>query len=58
VGIQFEWDPNKALENLQKHRVAFEEAAAVFRDNWSMTVPDPDHSTAEERNLLMRLCDS
>ncbi|NIV39091.1 MAG: BrnT family toxin, partial [Anaerolineae bacterium] len=34
--MQFEWDPNKALENLQKHKVAFEEAATVFGDHLSM----------------------
>jgi uncharacterized DUF497 family protein len=53
VSIQFEWDPNKAFENLQKHRVTFEEAATVFRDSLSMTVPDPDHSTEEDRFITV-----
>jgi len=49
VAIVFEWDPNKASANYQKHGVRFEEAATVFRDDFSVTVPDPDHSTDEER---------
>jgi uncharacterized DUF497 family protein len=49
VGIDFEWDPNKAARNVQKHGVTFEEAATVFRDDLSVTVPDPDHPIGEER---------
>jgi len=29
--------------------VSFEEAATVFGDQWSLTVPDPAHSEGEER---------
>jgi uncharacterized protein len=49
VAIVFEWDPNKAASNARKHGVTFEEAATVFRDRLSVTVPDPGHSLAEER---------
>jgi uncharacterized DUF497 family protein len=49
VGVDFEWDPNKAARNLRKHGVTFEEAATVFRDVLSITVPDPDRSMEEER---------
>jgi uncharacterized DUF497 family protein len=44
VSIKFEWDPSKAAQNIRKHKVSFEEAATVFRDTLSITVPDPDHS--------------
>ena len=47
--MRFEWDPEKASENLSKHGVSFEEAATVFRDPLSATGPDPDHSAGEER---------
>ena len=47
--MRFEWDPEKAAENLAKHGVAFEEAATVFRDTLSATGSDPDHSFDEER---------
>jgi uncharacterized DUF497 family protein len=32
MDYNFEWDPSKARINLEKHGVAFEEAATVFRD--------------------------
>ena len=47
--MQFEWDPAKAAENLERHGVSFEEAATIFRDTLSVTGPDPDHSVGEER---------
>lgn len=55
MSIQFEWDPSKASQNLQRHGVAFGEAATVFRDNLSITVPDPDHSTEEDRFITVGL---
>ena len=53
MGIDFEWDPNKAARNVRKHGVTFENAATVFQDDLSITVPDPDHSTAEERFITV-----
>lgn len=55
MGIDFEWDSNKAAQNLRKHGVTFEEAATVFRDDLSITVPDPDHSVEEERFITAGL---
>ena len=48
----FEWDPEKARENEQKHGVTFLEASEVFDDDHSSTVRDPDHSADEERYLI------
>ena len=48
----FEWDPEKARENEQKHGVSFAEASQVFDDDHSSTVQDPDHSVAEARYLI------
>jgi len=31
-GVEFEWEENKAWSNVEKHGVAFEEAAEVFFD--------------------------
>ena len=45
----FEWDPEKARSNLEKHGVSFEVAATVFGDPLSLTVADPDHSDEEDR---------
>ena len=45
----YEWDEDKAKENLRKHKVDFKEAETVFDDPLSITVSDPDHSEEEER---------
>ena len=55
MSIRFEWDPNKAAKNLQKHRVSFEEAATVFIDTLSITVADPDHSAERDRYITFGL---
>lgn len=49
----FEWDPEKAKENWQKHGIRFEQAATVFRDPRAMTIYDNEHSLAEERWITM-----
>ena len=53
----FEWNSEKAKRNIAKHKVTFEEAATAFRDTFSLTLSDPDHSEAEERLLLIGLSD-
>jgi uncharacterized DUF497 family protein len=49
--LRFEWNRTKAVENLRKHNVSFQEAATVFRDKLSATGRDPDHSVDEERYI-------
>ena len=49
----FEWDENKALANIKKHGVSFEEARAVFYDDYAVLFHDPDHSEAEDRFLII-----
>jgi len=51
--MRFEWDPKKAKRNLEKHDVAFEEAATAFADPQSLTDFDPDHSEDEDRFVLL-----
>ena len=51
--MKFTWDPTKAEENLKKHGVDFREAATVFDDPLSTTFPDADHSTGEQRFLIV-----
>jgi uncharacterized protein len=51
--VEFEWDPNKAESNLKHHGVSFHEAATVFDDPLSITVPDPDHALDEERYVIV-----
>jgi len=49
----FEWDPNKAKQNLIKHGVSFEEASTLFDDPLSSTIADPLHSENEERFIIV-----
>jgi uncharacterized DUF497 family protein len=49
--LTFEWDEEKAKENLKKHRVSFQEAKTVFNDPFLWTFPDPEHSDIEERYI-------
>jgi len=49
MGLEFEWDRQKAQSNLKKHKVSFEEAATIFGDPFSITISDPMHSAGESR---------
>jgi uncharacterized protein len=49
----FDWDTNKAVKNLSKHQVSFDEAKTVFEDPLYIDFYDPDHSEAEERYLIV-----
>jgi hypothetical protein len=40
----FSWDAAKALRNLRKHGVSFEEAATVFADPKALDWADTEHS--------------
>ena len=51
--IDFEWDINKAIHNLSKHGISFEEASTVFDDEYAILFSDPDHSDEEQRFLLI-----
>jgi uncharacterized protein len=45
----FDWDPAKALSNLRKHGVSFDQAATVFLDALALTVYDATSSQEDER---------
>ncbi len=53
--LRFEWDPAKAAANRRKHGVGFEEAQTVFSDEYALLLEDPEHSTAEDRFILLGL---
>jgi uncharacterized DUF497 family protein len=55
MNTEFEWEPEKAESNSQKHGVSFAEAATVFFDPLSITVPDPLHSVTENRFVITAL---
>jgi uncharacterized protein len=51
--IEFERDSAKAKANHKKHGVSFEEAQSVFYDEFAVQFFDNDHSSDEERFLLL-----
>jgi uncharacterized DUF497 family protein len=51
--LTFEWDTQKAISNLKKHGVSFEEASTVFQDILSLTIDDPLYSMEEDRMVLI-----
>jgi uncharacterized protein len=53
VPLAFEWDAAKAEANARKHGVTFEEAATVFGNPLARIFPDPDHSSTQERELII-----
>lgn len=48
----FDWDLEKARENLRKHGVSFEEAATVFGDDDAIIEDDVEHSEEEDRFII------
>ena len=51
--IRFQWDPNKNQANIKKHKISFEEAKSVFFDENARVIPDTEHSTNEERFIIL-----
>jgi uncharacterized protein len=49
--MDFEWDPEKAAKNLEKHWVDFAEASTFFGDPLELAIADPMHSVDELRFL-------
>lgn len=51
--IRFEWDEAKAKANGRKHGVSFEEAKSVFFDDYARQFYDEDHSSKEDRFIML-----
>lgn len=51
--MEFEWDKNKAIENLSRHSILFDEAKTVFQDPFYVVFDDPDHSFEEDRCIAI-----
>ncbi len=50
---RYDWDPEKARENLAKHGVSFEEAQTVPDGQLARWFPDRAHSDHEERSWVI-----
>ena len=53
--MDFEWNPEKAKINAEKHFVDFDEARTIFDDPLFITFLDEEHSTEEERYITIGL---
>ena len=53
--ITFEWDENKNEIKKKKHKISFEEAKTVFYDEEALLIEDPEHSSEEERFIILGL---
>ena len=51
--IKFESDEPKAVANLKKHHVSFEEAKSIFFDEFGIQFFDEGHSSGEDRFLML-----
>ena len=51
--LSFEWDPQRALINQQKHNIAFEEAQTIFEDPLAVIFEDKKHSKHELREIVV-----
>lgn len=38
--MNYQWGPNKAQSNLDKHNVDFADAVGVFEDAWALTIEE------------------
>ena len=53
--MRFEWNDQKALENVKKHGVSFGEATEVFYDPNAIEDYDAEHSVEETRFVIIGL---
>lgn len=51
--MEFEWDKWNLNKNWEKHGVSNEEIESAFTDPAKVQRPDPFHSAAEERFILI-----
>lgn len=59
MNLVFIWDNEKAECNIDKHKVAFNEASSVFKHDGNMiTVYDSEHSQDEDRWITIGLSSS
>lgn len=56
--MKFEWDERKARVNEKKHGISFGEAESVFYDENARLLYDAEHSSEEERYIMLGMSDS
>lgn len=51
--MEFAWDEAKAVANLTKHGVSFDEARTVFDNVMAVIFHDEEHSADEHREIII-----
>jgi uncharacterized DUF497 family protein len=51
--LSFTCDHRKAAINVKKNGITFDEATTVFYDPTALIISDPDHSTEEDRFVIL-----
>ncbi|WP_456417656.1 BrnT family toxin [Thiolapillus sp.] len=51
--MDYEWDPEKARDNLKKHGVDFADAVISLEDENALTIEDKDHDEVRFKTLGM-----
>lgn len=49
MSLKFEWDTEKEIQNIRKHKISFETAKFVFNDLNRIEIYDYQHSVEEDR---------
>jgi len=50
--MSYQWDPQKAAANWEKHGVDFADAVGVFEDEWALTIKE-EYIEDEQRFVTM-----
>lgn len=53
MNYRFVWEKSKAASNQRKHGVSFDEARTVFSDPLARIFNDNDHSSTEQREIII-----
>lgn len=51
--LEFEWDEKKAIANIEKHNISFDESKSAFHDENGIFYFDEKHSNIENRFILL-----
>jgi uncharacterized DUF497 family protein len=51
--VDFEWDPEKNAENIEKHHVSFEDARLAWLDPHRVSRADKRHSGSQEQRRFL-----
>ena len=51
--MDYDWDPEKAIANINKHGVSFEEAKTVFDNPLAVIFSDEINSVGEQREIIV-----